>query len=66
MRIAVIILQSACLLITGSGITFEVLRGQHIGALLIAAGSLIFAISVKVNKRAIIEENRELRNKTKN
>lgn len=65
MRTAVVILQSACLLVTGGGITFEAIAGNQIGALLIAAGSLIFAISVKVNKQAIIRENKELRNKTK-
>ena len=66
MRTIVVILQSACLLVTGSGITLEALSGHNVGALLIAGGSLIFAISVKVNKRAIIRENKELRNKTKN
>jgi len=60
------ILQSACLLVTGSGITLEAISGHSIGPLLIAAGSLIFAISVKVNKRSLIEENKRLHNSQKN
>lgn len=66
MQKAVIILQSFCLLFTGSGITLEAVAGHQIGPLLIAAGSLIFAISVKLNKTHLIRENKRLRNSQKN
>lgn len=66
MRTLVMILQFMCLALTGTGIVSEWLRGIDIGPLLIAAGSLIFAISVKVNKVALLRELKQLRNSHKN
>lgn len=47
---AIFILQIVCILVTGFGIYVEYTLGADVGYLLITAGSLIFAVTVKLTK----------------
>lgn len=66
MRKLAIILQIICIFLTFSGIAIEYYYKANLGFLLITAGTFIFAMSVKVNKRALQRENRQLLNEKKN
>ena len=53
MLIIVLITQTLCILMVSAGIAVEYLYEAHIGFLLITMGSLIFAISTKIESYLI-------------
>ena len=66
MRTFAFCLQFCCLLFTGSGVLLEILSGAKVGLLLITLGSVTFAVSVKINKMALIRKHKnELLTKNK-
>ena len=65
MRTTAFILQLLCLALGGAGITLELLRGAFFGFVLITAASIIFAVSTKIYKLALLKENKQLKERTK-
>jgi len=61
MRIAAFILQLVCLVLSGGGLTVYFFDGAGCGFILITAGSLIFAVSTKLYKLALLKENKLLK-----
>ena len=66
MRTTAFILQLLCLVLGGAGITIELLRGAFLGFIFITAASIIFAVSTKLYKLALLKENKHLKERTKN
>jgi len=46
----VLIIQLICILLVSTGLIFEIYFGADLGFVLITAGSLLFAISEKINR----------------
>ena len=61
MRIAAFILQLFCLIFSGGGLTIYFIDGADCGFILITLGSLIFAVSTKLYKLALLKENKSLK-----
>ena len=65
MRTVAFILQLVCLVLAGAGITIEFLLKAGLGFILITAASVIFAISTKLYKLALLKENKSLKERVK-
>lgn len=61
MRTLAFILQIICLVFAGVGLTVEFLMEAGVGFILITTASVIFAVSTKLYKLALIKENKELK-----
>lgn len=61
MRTIAFILQLLCLVLGGAGLTLELLHGAFIGFILTTAAALIFAVSTKLYKLALLKENKSLK-----
>ncbi len=61
MRTTAFILQLLCLALGGAGITIEFLLKAGLGFIFITAASLIFAVSTKLYKLALLKENKQLK-----
>jgi len=61
MRTIAFILQLFCLLFSGGGITLYLLSGAELAYILITLGTLIFAVSTKLYKLALLKENKSLK-----
>ncbi len=66
MRTIAFILQLFCLLFSGGGITLYFLSGAPLSLILITSGSVIFAVSTKLYKLALLKENKQLKRKEHN
>ena len=58
-------MQICCLVLGGAGLTIEVLHGAFLGFVLITAASIVFAVSTKLYKLALLKENKSLKEGTK-
>ena len=63
MRTAAFILQIVCLVFSGGGIALYFLSGAGLAFILITTGSVIFAVSTKLYKLALLKENKQLKSK---
>lgn len=61
MRTIAFILQIICIVFAGAGLTIEFLMEAGLGFILITTASVIFAVSTKLYKLALIKENKELK-----
>ena len=66
MRTIAFILQIICLVFAGAGITIEFLFKAGLGFILITVASVIFAVSTKLYKLALLKENKYLKRKEQN
>ena len=63
MRTAAFILQLICVIFSDGGITLYLLSGAELAYILITTGTLIFAVSTKLYKLALLKENKYLKSK---
>jgi len=61
MRIVAFILQLFCLAFLGAGLVIEFINGALLGSILITLASVIFAVSTKLYKLALLKENKQLK-----
>jgi len=66
MRIAAFILQLICLVLSMFGTGVEFVYEADIGFVLITLATIIFAVSTKLYKLALLKENKQLKRKEQN